>query len=361
MDSRSRGLPPVGRPPGGTMPGYQQPRGPQRQALPPLGGPIVPYQPPQQPPPQGDPGYAGGGGAPWGADMRRLDGVWQRRFDETLGQVNQRLDSHEGHLGELIKVTQNPVLSGLNPGLGALGLGEAVQRAVYTGRCLPYDAVVDIFVPAGTAGQQLQGSIFVTQDGPMFIARVLGYAQIDQADARAKNFPASLIDPPLCGSGNALDQANASFTVKCGELLPGLDVSGMFIPISPRNCPLISSGTASCCGTLICEGQPDTQYNVREPILTLSHPECFDGLIEIFTNDCGWQSVAYPMAKLEDAAFDITNESPNCIGVCGFVDCNKVLKVGITPTRPLKFGVNVQIVFAGFRVLTCGGPACSTG
>ena len=336
-------------------PYHQQPQ----RALPPQpgfgGAPSPDYQPPQ-----GDQGY--NGGAPWGADMRRLQGAWERRLEDALGGLNGRLGEQESQVRELLQIKQNPALAGLAP-RGLAGLGEAVQRAVYTGRCLPYNAVVDIFVQAGVAGQQLSGSIFVTQDGPVFISRVIGYAQIDQADEKAKTFPSSLIKSPLCveGADPLAINANSQFSVSCADLLPDLDVSGRFIPISPKNCPLLCCGTTVCCGTLECEGQTDKTFSVRRPINQLSHPECFDGLIEISTNDCGWQSVAYPMAMLEDAAFDITNESPDCIGVCGFVDCNKVLQVGITPTRPHLFDINVQIVFAGFRVLTCGGPACSTG
>lgn len=357
----------IGRPVVGpfSQPPQQRPVAPQGFG----GTSMVPYQPaPQSSPP---PDHAASGGAPWGPDIRRAIGGFQQRLEETLGVLNGQLGDHEARIQELVRVKHHDALGGLQPAGGlnsALGQAflsgnPALQRAVYTGRCLPYNAVVDIFVPAGICGQLLEGSIFVTQDGPVFISQVLAYAMIDKGDQKAKNFPSSLITPPLCTEGADPLGINetATFTLDSANLLPDMDVSGRYIPVSPRNCPLIPLGTDIVCGTLSCEDQADKRYNVRRPIAMLSHPDCFDGLVQISTNDCGWQSVPYPIAMLEDAAFDITNESPDCIGVCGFVDCNKVLQVGITPTHASRFDINVQIVFAGFRVLTCGGPACSTG
>lgn len=335
-----------------------------RNLLPPMGGPTIsPRRPggPQEGPRRAQQPPLGGQEHVSPAALRRAQDARAGSFDKQLAVLNERLDGQDRRIGDLIEVVKNPAMGQLVPQGGLGALGEAVQRAVYTGRCLPYNAVVDLFIPKGTQGEAFTGDIFVTQDGPVFISRVLAYAQIDQNDPGARDFPLSLIDPPLCSETDAELNNTAQFTVSPADLLPAIDVSGMFIPVSPRNCGLICCGTESSCGTLACEGQPEVNFNVRHPIAMLDHPECFDGLVEIFTNDCGWQSVAYPMAMLEDAMFDITNESPDCIGVCGFVDCQKVLKATVTPTRQLRYDVNLSLVFAGFRVLTCGGPACSTG
>lgn len=346
-------LPPAS---GGGAVGFPRPQQPQRQPQP----APRPYAPPQ-----------GMGGAPYvdpnalGGDPGYITAAQLRRalapYDQKIGELMQRVEQGDAQLGDVLRFQDQRGLDGIRPP-GFDALGENVKSAIYTGRCLPYNAVLEVFVPAGTAGTQLSQQIFVTQDGPIFISRVLGYAQIDSRDTKAKNFPATLIDAPPCVEGNdplALNDTGI-FTLNPAALLPQIDMSGRFIPLSPRNCRLIPLGTESICGTLTCDELPDRKFNVRQPLVVFDQAECFDGLVQISTNDCGWQSSPYPIAMLEDAMFDLTNESPDCIGVCGFVDCNKVLQTIITPTRPLRYDVVLQVVFAGFRVLTCGGPACSS-
>lgn len=381
--SQQRALGPV-RPGGGwgsapPAPQQQHPQVPQRQLVPSggLGRPGAGYAPPP-PPPSGDPGYSVspppgmGGNAPVSqAQLRIALADMRDQYQRDMGGLDGRIGAAENQILRFVDQPDKNPLAGLGGldlktiGMPALS-GDILQKNL-VGRCLPYVAVLDVFVPKGAVGEQFTGSIFITADGPLVIARSIVYAQIDPTDLRGNKFPEALIDVPSCINSNdpsVLAAANqgAVFNVQCSDLLPKLNVGGMYIPTSPRNCRLITAGTEVCCGTLTCPGpSPFTKsYAVRQPIVMLDHPECVDGSVEISTNDCGWQNVPVPLAYFEDGMFDIVNENPGCFGVCGFLDCQKVLQVGFTPSRALRFDVNLSFVFAGFRIITCGPQGCQT-
>lgn len=349
---------------GGTIPPRQFP---VQQQAPQQYAPAPPQLPPQA---MGDPGY-GGGASP--VDLRRALAPIESR----LGELYQRLAQVEGSanaaavLGKMLQgrahpgFSQDDIISGLS--------GEAVSAAIMTGKCLPYMVGVDVFVPKGVSGTVLPaGEIFISSDGPLVITDLLAYAQIDPDDADAANYPFSLIKAPSCVTSELAcpdvfiaPNADSTFTASPKSLIPSLNAQGRFIPVSPENCRIISPSVETVCYSLDCaDGNAPKSYAAQVPIVLLDHPECVDGLVDLQTNGCAWQSQSFPIAFFEDAAFNLTQSSPEFLskrGACGFLDCNKRLDVRFQPTRPHRFDINLTFVFAGFRIVTCGAGACGIG
>lgn len=354
--NRGRFLNPMGGQPG-QPPQYQQPvvsRNYPENRMPPQQRPALP------PESMGDPGY--GMRPVSGADLRRaLEGMerrMQEQFESLRGETSERID-------EMFKL-QSPGfgLSGLNKN-ELQGLGQEVKAAISQGRCIPYMLTTDVAFEAGSVGDRRFGGIILTTDGPFFIVRMLAYAQID--DVRAENFPFSLIDAPPCDEEVPCpngENRGTSFDISCSTLIPQINANGMFIPVSPRNCHLICCDTEVCCATQTCEVgelEPITKnFSARVPIVLLDHPECVDGVTEISLNGCQFDNIPFPLAFWEDAMFNVAQDAPDCVGVCGFLDCQKQLDIALTLTRPLRYDVDVFFVLAGFRILTCGPGFCAT-
>lgn len=363
MSIRSRGIPPR------QFPVQQRPMAPMVSQVQQVPQPQAMPQPPRAQLPyaaMGDPGYGGANAGFSPADLRRA----LSPIENMLGELQGRLQQVEGSAASMA-VVQEMLRSQPQNGfsgdmLGALG--QPVIEAIRLGRALPYVISIEVFVPKGSTGVTLPaGEIFISSDGPVFITGMTAYAQIDPDDPDAINFPYSLIKSPSCCPGSndpfAIDPNASTFTATPTSLLPGIFVGGMFIPISPKDCRLISSGLSSTCFTLDCaNGSEPRSFNAEVPVLTLDHPECLDGLVDIQTNGCSWQNQSFPLEFLADAQFNITESTPqDVIGIVGYLDCNKRIDVRFQPTRPHKFDVNVTFVFFGFRVITCGVGGCGVG
>lgn len=339
----------------GQMTTNSRPMAPQR--------PMPTQQPPQrqyiqQPalPPQamGDAGYAGNGPV-MPADLRRaLDGV-ERRMGEQLASLKGDVDSR---IDQVLQYNPNPGLRGVN-GIGdhdsvMNGLGQDVRAAITQGKCNFYSLNTTIAFDAGERGVKRFGGVILTNEGPFFMTKLIAYAQID--DPNASNFPFSLLNAPSCDqqtpSSANCDVAATAFSANCSTIIPTIDADGMFIPISPRNCKLICCGTETCCFTETCPDGTTKTFSGKVPITMLDHPECVDGITDINLNGCMFENIPFPLAVWEDAMFDI-NDSPDCVGVCGFLDCQKQLDISLTLTRALRYNVVVQFVILGFRVFTC--------
>ena len=320
--------------------------------------PIYPGRPAPQPQPQPSDTRP-----PSFYDLRAL----KQQLDGQLAGLQERLASGEARIEDLIRSQPNPRLAAM----GASGIGAAetqqLGEAVVQGRVLPYLFQIDIPYDKNTEGVLEFGQQIITADGPMFVTNILAFAQIDSKDEGAQNFPWSLIKAPSsgadCGS-SAYDSADADcdFTLDFGsQLIPGVDARGMFIPLSPAQCRLISPGMVNLCATLSCPDAADRNFQAVVPVTLLDHPECLDGVVSIDSNGCAWQNVQFPLAFLDPGInWDLTNEVPGPLAVGGYMDRNKMIKVELTLTRPSRFNVIVTFMFAGFRLVTCGAGACVT-
>lgn len=322
------------------------------------GGALVPSRPaPSYSQPQMPSEAMGGDGMGssyvTGGHLRKaLEGV-ERRVNEQLGAFRNDTNAR---LEDIFKFQPQSGVALGNPYDALAGLDESVRQAVTQGRCQFYALSTDIFFEAGETSRQF-GGVILTNAGPMFIVKMLAYAQIDDVNAEA--YPFSLLDAPSCSAdtpgstlGVGCETLATSFTANCSTIIPKINANGMYIPVSPRNCKLIAAGTETCCFTETCDGVPRT-FAGKVPIMVLDHPECVDGITEVNVNGCLWSNVPYPLAFWEDGMFNFTNDSPSCVGVCGYLDCQKQLDISLTLTRPLRYAVDVQFVLAGFRIFTC--------
>jgi hypothetical protein len=298
-------------------------------------------------------------------DLRRNLGSLEQRMAEQLAGMQQRLISGESQIQDLVRSRPNSAMgmSGVSA-LGEPGLGSVAQ-AVIQGRVLPWFLTVDIPYDRDTEGERVVGEVLSTSDGPVFITDLMAFAFIDTKDTRAQNFPFSAIDIPSCNpncGSNSFTSSDeeATFSIDFGsQLIPGLDVRGMSIPISVLDCKLLSAGQNTLCASLECPGGSTSNFQATVPLLTLDHPECLSGVTEVNVNGCGWQNTQFPLDLWSPQVnWDITNEVPDCIGVGAYLDCQKILQVALTLTRPSRFNVVVSFVFAGFRLITCGAGGC---
>lgn len=337
-----------------------------RQQLGPWASPQQPQQ--WQPQPQLPPAPGMGGSdeqlVRW-QDFRRHVGAMEQRMTEQLAGMQARLQSGEAQIGDLVRSRPNAQMGmpGL-AGLGEPGLG-AIAQAVIQGRVLPWIMTIDIDYDKNTEGVRNTGEVLSTADGPVFITDLMAFAFIDSADTAASNFPYSAIDVPSCNPNcgeNSMtsEDVDATFTVDFGsQILPGIDVRGMSIPISVIDCKLIAAGQNVLCATLACPDGTTTNMQAVVPMVVLDHPECLSGVTEISVNGCNWQNTQFPLDFWSpNINWDITNEVPDCVGVGAYLDCQKILQVALTLTRPSKFNVVVSFVFAGFRLITCGAGGC---
>lgn len=362
-------------PPRAAYPGQQQ------NALVPRQAPAQPY--PQQPPPaqltyapqpQGYPQQQGPGlGGPPAVDPRQaydirtsMANMEQRvlqHLSQQLAGVEQRIARGEARIEDVVRAQPNSALAGL--GQVTPQAQQLFAQALADGRVMPYFLTIDIPLAAGCSGEEVLGSTIATSSGPVIVSMLWATAIIDIADAKAANVAAALIQVPSCNAAAGCDgfselDDTATFTINPNVALPSLDARGLAIPIDAAECEMIVAGTQDVCGTLTCAGQADTNFDVRLPILMLDHPDCISGLVEISVNGCDWQNVPFPLGLLAQK-FDITNEVPDCLGLGGYLGCQKELDVGITPLRAPLFNTIVSVCFAGFRLVGCDNAACGTG
>jgi hypothetical protein len=301
----------------------------------------------------GDPGL-GMGNAVTGAQLRKaLEGL-ERRVNDQLsafaGDTNARLE-------DIFRTMPQAGVTLGNPADALAGLGEQVRQAIVQGKCQFYALSTDVYFDAGEVDVRKFGGVIMDSAGPFFIVKMLAYAQIQ--DEAASNYPFSLLDSPSCSAstptaiGANCDTAATSFAASCSTIIPKIDGNGAYIPISPRNCRLITAGTETCCFTQTCPDGTVNQFSGKVPIVLLDHFECVDGITEVNLNGCMWDNVPFPLAFWEDAMFDFTDSAPSCVGVCGYLDCQKQLDISLTLTRALRYNVDVQFVLAGFRIFSC--------
>jgi hypothetical protein len=299
----------------------------------------------------------------WHDFRRHLGALEQRMTDQLSGMREQLLAGAQP--GDVFRSQPNAAMGmpGL-AGLGEPGLG-AVAQAVVQGRVGPWFMTIDVPYTAGVSGERVVGEVLSTTDGPVFVTDLMAFAFIDSKDTKAQNFPFSMIDAPSCNpdcgsnSFTASDQA-ATFSVDFGsQLIPGINVQGMSIPISVLDCKLICCGQNVLCATLDCPDGSSSNFQAVVPMMMLDHPDCLSGVTEINVNGCNWQNTQFPLDLWSPQVnWDITNEVPDCIGVGAYLDCQKILQVALTLTRAPKFNVDVSFVFAGFRLITCGAGSC---
>lgn len=303
------------------------------------------------------------------ADYRRGLGELEARNNARFDAIDKAMREGSLRVEDLVRAASRGPLSGPGAGLGMVpAVLPDLAAAFRDGCCVPDVLVIDLFAPRGETGQIANGIVTDTT-GPNLISEIVIWARISPNDPTAANFAQALIQPPPptscppgptpCPPQMLFSCPGPSGTEGASLLLPIVDVRGASIPVGFREVRLL------CCGFTECEvtvRDPVTQelstFPTQVPLVIPDHPEALDAEVEFFTNNVAWQYSAIP-ADFFYRPYSITEQRPDCMGMCGFIACLQQLTAAFNIVRAPRFDLEIKVGFAGFRIQSCGG-LCNT-
>lgn len=301
------------------------------------------------------------------AQFRQGLGELEERTMQRFSALEAAFKSGDPRVAELVRAQAAGGLAGPGNGLGSCpGVLTELAQAFRTGCCIPDFLIIDIPVPKGVVGQAAN-AIITDSSGPNIVSEIGIYARISPTDPDAADFGKSLIVPPptSCPTGASPCPPELLFTcpgpsgVGGTVLLPSYDVRGASIPVGSKKVRALCCGTQQCSVAVKDPGTGDVvNFQAAVPILVPDHPEALDAEVEFFTNNAAWQFAPIP-ADFFEKLFSITEQRPDCMGMCGYIACLQQLTAALNILRAPRFDLEVKVVLAGFRIVSCGSGLCN--